>query len=93
MKTHEVFNQSTPRQDVDLFATHAALRVFPQGNASIEGAMVTGLNVKLGSNVWGSDAGPLLHVQYHSCNVAQALARFAHLQLVSNAWTDSWPEN
>jgi putative acyl-CoA dehydrogenase len=26
MNTHDVFNQSTPRQDVDLFATHAALR-------------------------------------------------------------------
>ncbi len=64
-----------------------------QGSASIEGALVTGLNVKLGANVGSSDAGAQLHVQYHSCNLAQALARFAHLQLVANAWTDSWPEN
>ena len=64
-----------------------------QGNTSIEGALVTGLNVKLGDNVWGADAEAQLHVQYHSCNVASALARFAHLQLVANAWTDSWPEN
>jgi hypothetical protein len=64
-----------------------------QGNASIEGALVTGLNVKLGANLGTADAGTLLHVQYHSCNVAAALARFAHLQLVANAWTDSWPEN
>jgi hypothetical protein len=64
-----------------------------QGSSSIEGALVTGLNVKLGNNVGSSDAGAQLHVQYHSCNVAFALARFAHLQLVANAWTDSWPEN
>jgi hypothetical protein len=64
-----------------------------QGNASIDGALVTGLNVKLGANVFNADAGTQLHVQYHSCNLAAALARFAHLQLVANAWTDSWPEN
>ena len=64
-----------------------------QGNASIDGALVTGLNIKLGANVGNADAGAQLHVQYHSCNLAAALARFAHLQLVANAWTDSWPEN
>jgi hypothetical protein len=64
-----------------------------QGNAAIDGALVTGLNVKLGTNVGSSDAGTQLHVQYHSCNLAAALTRFAHLQLIANAWTDSWPEN
>jgi hypothetical protein len=64
-----------------------------QGNASIDGALVTGLNVKLGASVFNADAGSQMHVQYHSCNLAAALAKFSHLQLVANAWTDSWPEN
>jgi hypothetical protein len=64
-----------------------------QGNASINGALVTGLNIKLGTSVGNADAGAQLHVQYHSCNLAAALAKFSHLQLVVNAWTDSWPEN
>ena len=64
-----------------------------QGGASIQGALITGLNVKLGINTINSDAGPSMSVRYNSCNVAAALARYAHLQLVVNAWTDSWPEN
>jgi len=63
------------------------------GQTTIQGALVTGLNLKRGDNVVGSDAGPLLTVQYNSCNLASALARYAHLQLIANAWTDSWPEN
>jgi len=64
-----------------------------RGNASVQGALVTGLNLKLGDDIGSADAGTQLQVQYHSCNLAAALARFAHLQLVANAWTDSWPEN
>lgn len=68
-------------------------RATVQGNASILGGLVTGLNVKLGDDVASSDAETQLQVQYHSCNLAQALQRYNHLQLVANAWTDSWPEN
>ncbi len=68
-------------------------RAVVQGSAVIQGALITGLNVKLGANITFSEAGPQLTVQYQSCYLGQALARYAHLQLVANAWTDSWPEN
>ena len=63
----------------------------------MRGAIVTGLNFKLGAcfdeSRSGQDASDQIDRAYDSCNLAAALARFAHLQLIANAWTDSWPEN
>lgn len=65
----------------------------------VRGAMVSGLNVKLGMTVNDSrSGGPSapggdIDLRYDSCNVNAALARFGHLTLIANAWTDSWPEN
>ena len=40
-----------------------------------------------------SAPGGDIDLRYDSCNVNAALARFGHLTLIANAWTDSWPEN
>lgn len=62
------------------------------GQANVQGAVVTGLNVKIG----GSPAVSSINngnrsVQYNSCHVANALAGFgAGLVLMPNAWMDAW---
>jgi len=73
------------------------------GQPFVDGAMVSGLDVKLGppfdnfaessSGTTSGAGGDMITLHYNSCNVAAALARFGHLTLISNAWTDSWPEN
>jgi hypothetical protein len=72
------------------------------GNSPVvRGAIVSGLNVKLGATVndsrGGGDAGNpppgQIDLRYDSCKVTAALARFGRLTLIANAWTDSWPEN
>lgn len=70
----------------------------------VRGAMVSGLNWKAGAPPLGAavsdsrSGGPSapggdIDLQYDSCKVKSALARFGHLTLIDNAWTDSWPEN
>ena len=66
----------------------------------VDGAIVSGLDIKLGppfdnvaESTSGENAGDQITLRYNSCNVAAALARYGHLSLISNAWTDSWPEN
>jgi putative acyl-CoA dehydrogenase len=50
MNTHDVFNQSTPRQDVDLFATHAALRDTLAHHApALDTARLRAIGVRMGS--------------------------------------------
>jgi hypothetical protein len=62
------------------------------GAMNIYGAVVTGLNVKLGQNVpvQTIDNGTKIH-QYDSCNIARALSHAGTLQRVRNGWTDTWP--
>jgi hypothetical protein len=62
-------------------------------DATIRGAVVSGLNFKLGTPAFDADAGPTINVQYDSCVLENALQRFAHLNPIANGWTDSWPEN
>lgn len=64
----------------------------------VRGAIVSGLDVKLVGATFlesrsGQNASDQINLQYDSCHVAAALARYGHLQLIANAWTDSWPEN
>jgi hypothetical protein len=62
------------------------------GNQTIQGAVMTGLNVKLGESVAVSDMGNgNKTVQYNSCNVATALENLGALRLVKNGWSDNWP--
>jgi hypothetical protein len=62
------------------------------GNNTVLGAAVSGLNVLLGETVGTSDVGNGTKTyQYDSCNVASALANMTGLQAVPNAWVDNWP--
>jgi len=63
----------------------------------VRGAIVSGLDFKLGASFdesrSGQNASDQIDLRYDSCHIAAALARFGHLALIANAWTDSWPEN
>ena len=68
------------------------------GDICIAGALVTGLNVKLGANpdsiaaAMGTNAignGTKL-IYYNSCHIANALKAFEGLAIFSNAWADNW---
>jgi hypothetical protein len=62
------------------------------GNNTVYGAVVTGLNVKLGMPVGVSDIGNGTKTyQYHSCDIASAQSQFAGLQRIPNAWADKYP--
>lgn len=61
------------------------------GNNTVRGAVVTGLNVQLGLTVGVSDVGNGNKTyRYDSCNVANAAARFAGLQPYRNTSVDNW---
>ena len=62
------------------------------GNQTIEGAIMTGLNVKLGLPVDVSDVGNgNKTVRYNSCNVSDALQNLGSMRQVPNGWVDNWP--
>jgi len=61
------------------------------GNNTVYGAMVTGLNIKLGQAVGASDiASGNKTLQYDSCALKRALGKVGSLQRVRNGWSDSW---
>lgn len=61
------------------------------GNNTVYGAVVTGLDEKLGEDVVSSDAGNGTKIyQYDSCNVTQATAAMGTLRPMVNTWTDNW---
>lgn len=63
------------------------------GIQTIFGAVVTGLNVKLGETVPRNSLGNgNKNFRYNSCYVANALAGFGGFNALSNAWVDNWPE-
>jgi len=62
------------------------------GNSGVDGATITGLNVKLGAALPPADLGEgTKQFNYNSCNVARALARYGRLLPYTNAWVDNWP--
>jgi hypothetical protein len=62
------------------------------GNNTVYGAVVSGLNVKLGQVVGASDiANGAKTYQYDSCALTRALAKIGSLERVRNGWTDTWP--
>jgi hypothetical protein len=62
------------------------------GNNTVLGAVVTGLNVKLGKTVGVSDVGNGTKTyRYDSCNVANALNNFASFVALRNGMVDNWP--
>lgn len=61
------------------------------GNGTtISGALLSGLNVKLGQSPVASDISGTKTIRYNSCNVASALAAFGGLSAYANAWIDNW---
>ena len=61
------------------------------GNNSVNGAVVTGLNVLIGENPGVSDVGNGTKTyRYDSCNVAEAGRRFAGLAPLRNTSADNW---
>jgi hypothetical protein len=61
------------------------------GNNTVYGATVSGLNVKLGVAVPASTIanGNKLY-QYDSCALSRALGKIGSIQRVRNGWTDTW---
>jgi hypothetical protein len=65
--------------------------VTSNGNNSVYGATVSGLNVKLGMVVPPSAiANGNKTFQYDSCNLLRALGQQGSIQRVRNGWTDTW---
>jgi hypothetical protein len=62
------------------------------GNNTVEGAVVSGLNEKLYPGTVGeSDVGNGTKTYvYDSCNVAAALARGGSLRVIEGTWSDNW---
>jgi hypothetical protein len=61
------------------------------GQGNIYGALVTGLNVKVGTAVGLTDLGNGTKTyQYDSCALARALGHIGSIQRVRNGWTDTW---
>lgn len=62
------------------------------GNNTVHGAVITGLNVQIGENPPESDIGNgNKHYRYDSCNVAKAAEHFAGLKPLRNTTVDNWP--
>jgi len=58
------------------------------------GALITGLNTKLGVNVPASVVGNgNVLVQYNSCDINNALLKFGGWSRVVNTWSDNWPSS
>ena len=61
------------------------------GNNTVLGATISGLNVIFGETVPASDVGNGTKTyQYDSCAVAAAANRFSALVLIPNTWIDNW---
>jgi hypothetical protein len=61
------------------------------GNNTVYGAVVAGLNIKLGMAVVPSDiAAGTKTYQYDSCALQRALGQVGSIQRVRNGWTDNW---
>ena len=60
------------------------------GNNDVRGAVVAGLNVKLGQVVGPSQMNGNKSYLYDSCALTRALGKVGSLQRVRNGWTDTW---
>lgn len=62
------------------------------GNNQVFGAVVAGLNIKLGIDPGISDiANGVKNYQYDSCALKRALSQVGSIQPVRNGWVDTWP--
>lgn len=61
------------------------------GNNTVEGATISGLNVKLGgAPPVGSVGNGTKTYRYNSCDVDNAMQRFRGLKTLPNTWADNW---
>jgi hypothetical protein len=61
------------------------------GNNTVSGAVVTGLNLQLGEAVPESDVGNGNKTyRYDSCNVASAMSSQSKVRVLTNTWFDGW---
>lgn len=69
-------------------------RLRSDGTNEVQGATITGLNVKLGYSVDDNDVNDLNGTKqylYNSCNVKSALASMGSLRVYQNSWANSFP--
>ena len=66
--------------------------IISNGNNSVEGATVSGLNIKLGTYVPSSTANGTKEYNYDSCEVAKATTTMGALVTLRNTWVDNWVE-
>lgn len=66
--------------------------LYANGNNNVQGAVISGLNLKLpGYTVGMSDVGNGTKTyQYNSCNVNNAISKFATLVLTTGSWSDNY---
>jgi hypothetical protein len=62
------------------------------GNSTISGATVSGLNEKLGTYVKGATGNGTKQYNYNSCEVAKATTTMGALVTLRNTWVDNWVE-
>jgi Tfp pilus assembly protein PilX len=62
------------------------------GDNGIQGATVSGLNVKLGTYVPSSTANGTKDYNFNSCEVAKATSSSGALVTLRNTWVDNWVE-
>ena len=60
--------------------------------STIEGGLISSLNVKLGQTVDANVADGIKTVKYSSCEIAKALSNLGVLVPLNNAWVDNWVE-
>ena len=86
----------TGNADLSNFIWHGLVLVgggiAQSGNkANVWGALITGLNVKLGQNADVAKLNGNMLVQYNSCDISKALLKFGGWRRVANTWADNWP--
>ena len=66
--------------------------IYADGNNNVLGAVVSGLDEKLGIDVDESDIGNGTKTyQYDSCEIAKALSGQSAMILLGKTWADNWP--
>jgi hypothetical protein len=64
------------------------------GTNTVEGAVITGLNLKLGETAGASTVSDIGNgtktFVYNSCAIASAMQAFGGLRLLTNTWFDGW---
>lgn len=69
-------------------------RLRSDGTNEVQGATITGLNVKLGFSVDDNDVNDLNGTKqylYNSCNVKNAMQSLGSLRVYQNTWANSYP--